>query len=232
MQPISAGDFNTLSAAYAVWALKSYSQSVAAHLPEIGIAEITRDKHETPLKLSGVGVRQTTFSPEAAALRFSAEGAPTALGVFYQIIEAGFDRKLPEKAITNGLEIYRELVDEKGHALDRVELGQPITVKLKVRSLTNEEVTNVAVIDLLPGGFEILRETARNGGNHCDYIDLREDRALFYATIHASVQTITYQIKATNRGEFVVPPPYAESMYERGVNARGVASKITVVEAR
>lgn len=101
-----------------------------------------------------------------------------------------------------------------------------------MRSLTNEEIANVAVIDLLPGGFEILRDTARNGGNHCDYIDLREDRALFYATIPSTVQTITYQIKATNRGEFVVPPPYAESMYERGVNARGVVSKITVVEAK
>lgn len=74
VRPISAGDFNTLSAAYAVWALKSYSQSVAAHLPEIGIAELARDQHETPLKLTGAGVKQTTFSPEASALRFSARG--------------------------------------------------------------------------------------------------------------------------------------------------------------
>ena len=49
MRPIGQGDFNTLSAAYAVWALKGYSQSIAGHLPEIGIAEVARDKHETPL---------------------------------------------------------------------------------------------------------------------------------------------------------------------------------------
>ena len=90
------------------------------------------------------------------------------------------------------------------------------------------------MIDLLPGGFEILRDSARSaqGAGGCDYVDLREDRALFYATIPSTAQTITYQIKATNRGEFVVPPPYAESMYERGVNARGLASKITVVDAK
>ena len=35
-----------------------------------------------------------------------------------------------------------------------------------------------------------------------------------------------------NRGEFIVPPPYAESMYDRGIQARGVASKITVIDAK
>jgi uncharacterized repeat protein (TIGR01451 family) len=130
--------------------------------------------------------------------------------------------------------VYRELVDENGGAVNQVVLGQPVTVKLTARSLTNDGITNVALIDLLPGGFEILRDSARaaQGKGPCDYVDLREDRAVFYATIPATAQTITYQIKATNRGEFVVPPPYAESMYERGLNARGVASKITVVDAK
>ena len=234
MGPVSQGDFNTLSAAYAVWALKSYSQSIAGHLPEISLAEVAGDKRETPLSLAGSGVKRAAFSPAAAALHFSASGSPPALGVFYQVVEAGYDRTLPDKAITRGLEIYRELVDENGGAVTQVTLGQPITVKLTARSLTNDGITNVALIDLLPGGFEILRDTARaqQGKGPCDYIDLREDRAIFYATIPTTAQTITYQIKATNRGEFVVPPSYAESMYERGVNARGTAGKITVVDAK
>ena len=72
------------------------------------------------------------------------------------------------------------------------------------------ESPNVALIDLLPGGFEILRDSVRGADRAragCDYVDLREDRAVFYATIPTTAQTITYQIKATNRGEFVVPPP-------------------------
>jgi uncharacterized repeat protein (TIGR01451 family) len=231
-RPIGEGDFNTLSAAYAVWGLKSYSQSMSGKLPEIELAEVLPDKGETALPANGTVMKHATFSPNAAGLRFTAKGSPTAFGVFYQVVEAGFDRKLPDKALTNGLEVYRELVDEKGAALDRVTLGQPVTVKLNVRSLTNDEITNVAVIDLLPGGVEILRDSTRKGAVHCDYVDLREDRALFYTTISPSVRTITYQIKATNRGEFVVPPPYAESMYERGINGRGIASKITVLDAK
>ena len=140
---------------------------------------------------------------------------------------------MPEKAITRGLEVYRELLDEKGNAVTQVTLGQPVTVKLTARSLTNDGITNVALIDLLPGGFEILRDSVRGGtGAAYNYVDLREDRAVFYATIPTMAHTITYQIKPTNRGAFVVPPSYAESMYERGLNARGVAGKITVVDAK
>ena len=223
MGPIGQGDFNTLSAAYAVWALKGYSQSIAGRLPDIGIAEVARDKRETPLDLMGSGVISATFSPGATALHFSAGNSPAGLGIFYQVVTAGFDRTLPEKAITRGLEVYRELVDEKGNAIDHVALGQPVTVKLKVRSLTNDGITNVALIDLLPGGFEILRDSVvagqqaqlatrlrrSAGGSRCFLRDDSGDGANDY-----------YQMKATNRGEFVVPAALC-GIRTRGVNARG-----------
>ena len=55
-------------------------------------------------------------------------------------------------------------------------------MQLTVRSLTNDAITNVAIIDLLPGGFEIVRESVRGGAGAagCDYVDVREDRAVFY----------------------------------------------------
>ena len=186
-------------------------------MPEIGIAEVTRDKRETPLQLLGSGVKRAAFSPDAAALHFSASKSSTALGVFYQVVEAGFDRTLPEKAITRGLEVYRELVDEKGKAVDHVALGQPVTVKLTARSLANDGITNVALID---SAARRIRDPARfacvggQGAAGCDYVDLREDRAVFYATIPTTMQTITYQIKATNRGSF------RRAAALRGINVR------------
>ena len=122
MGPISEGDFNTLSAAYAVWALKGYSQSLAGHLPEISLAEVARDKRETrarhsPARASGAR-RFLPPLPRCISLRMVRRPA---LGVFYQVVEAGFDRTLPDKAITSGLEVYRELVDENGAAVDHVD---------------------------------------------------------------------------------------------------------------
>jgi len=59
---------------------------------------------------------------------------------------------------------------------------------------------------------------------------VREDRAVFYATVSSSALEINYQIKSSNRGEFTVPPIFAESMYERNVKGRGVGAKISVTE--
>ena len=59
---------------------------------------------------------------------------------------------------------------------------------------------------------------------------MREDRAVFYATVSSSALEINYQIKSSNRGDFTVPPVFAESMYERNVKGRGIGGKITVTE--
>jgi hypothetical protein len=63
-----------------------------------------------------------------------------------------------------------------------------------------------------------------------DYVDVREDRAVFYATVSGNALEINYQIKSSNRGEFTVPPIFAESMYERNIKGRGVGGKISVTE--
>ncbi len=140
---------------------------------------------------------------------------------------------MPEKALTEGLEVYRELLDKEGKPVTRTQLGEAITIRLRVRSLRPEPVTNVAVIDLLPGGFEVVGSSLQPGVssiNGVDYVEVREDRAVFFATIPTQTLEITYQIKSDNRGQFVVPPVFAESMYDRNVKARGVGGKISVVE--
>ncbi|MDQ6940547.1 MAG: alpha-2-macroglobulin, partial [Verrucomicrobiota bacterium] len=106
LKPINQGEFNTLSAAYAIWALKSYSQHVAKNPPELNITELGKDKRETPLTLTGQLVRHAKFSPGANALRFSTKNSTSGFGSFYQLIEAGFDRTLPTTPITHGLEVY------------------------------------------------------------------------------------------------------------------------------
>jgi len=61
---------------------------------------------------------------------------------------------------------------------------------------------------------------------------VREDRAVFFGTIGPSVREIVYRIKPTNRGVFIVPPVFAEAMYDRAIKARGLAEKITVIDAQ
>nr|WP_246356915.1 alpha-2-macroglobulin [Pyxidicoccus fallax] len=63
-----------------------------------------------------------------------------------------------------------------------------------------------------------------------EYVDIREDRVVLYGRVGSSVTEYIYRIKATNTGQFVMPPAFAEGMYDRGVRARSVGSKVTVLK--
>jgi hypothetical protein len=233
LQPIGRGEFNTLSAAYAVSALKSYSHAIAQTLPELSIAEIRKDKHEVSLTSGAKLLQRTAFSKDAVALRFKSAGALTGPGAFFQVVEAGFDRHVPTQSVTAGLEVHRELLDKNNQPVTQTNLGEPIHVRLQARTLRDQPVTNVAIIDLLPGGFEVVGSSLQPGVSTIsgvDYVDVREDRAVFYATVSSNVLEINYQIKSSNRGTFTVPPTFAESMYERAIKGSGVGGKIMVTE--
>jgi uncharacterized repeat protein (TIGR01451 family) len=157
----------------------------------------------------------------------------TGPGAFFQVVEAGFDRAVPNEALKNGLEVYREILGKNNEAASRTRLGEPLHVRIHVRSLQRDPITNVAVVDLLPGGFEVVDSSVRTGTGSTpgvDYVDVREDRALFFVTAPTNALEIDYQIKSDNRGDFIVPPVFAASMYDRNVKGRGVGGKITVTE--
>lgn len=61
-----------------------------------------------------------------------------------------------------------------------------------------------------------------------DYAGVREDRVVLYGTIGAAAKEFIYRIKATNTGTYLVPPTFGEAMYDRSIQARSMASKITV----
>jgi hypothetical protein len=140
----------------------------------------------------------------------------------------------------------------------------------------------VAIVDLLPGGFEVVLEKSRRTAEqieprqsisrerspeqeegesegeaeeresidnesdaHWDspigtdrstwspeFVDLREDRVVLFGAVGPSAQEFVYRIKATNKGKYVVPPAFAESMYDRSVWARTLAGTMVVEEKK
>ncbi len=153
------------------------------------------------------------------------------------------------------MEVLREFVDSAGKPVTSIMVGDEVTVRLKFRAVGRAFVGNVALIDLMPGGFEPVLETAAApvpegeapppaaaaastlpglAGSRTTwqihYADVREDRVVFYGHVSADFSELSYRIKATNSGRFVVPPAYAESMYERGVQARSAGGQTITVE--
>ena len=234
LKPIGDGQFNTLSAAYAVQALKAYSHMIGQNPPQLTIAEVHSDKREVSVASATKLLLRAQFSKDATTVRFKSAPALGGAGAFFQVVEAGYDKRAPQKPMNEGLEVFRELLDKDDKPVTRTKLGEAVKVRVRVRSTKeNETFTNVAIVDLLPGGFEVVGSSLQPGVSSIagvDYVDVREDRALFFTTASENVLEIKYEIKSTNRGEFVVPPVFAEAMYERNIKGRGLGGKITVTE--
>jgi uncharacterized protein YfaS (alpha-2-macroglobulin family) len=151
---VNNGWYVSLSAGTTLLALDVYANAGAAQVAHLSVAEVLRsDKSVRDLPLPGGLFPKTAFSSQAAALRL---GNGSEMNAYYLIDQSGFDRKPPTTAIHQGMEILREYSDTDGKALTNVTMGQEILVHLKFRGLDGRNTGNVALVDLLPGGFELV----------------------------------------------------------------------------
>lgn len=232
---IEQADFHTLSAAWSVQALKAYADLAESNGVKAGIASV-EDGDATVLAEPAAGQVRVEV-PQGMLRFFFAADAPDGLGAWYQTIEKGFARTLPEEAGSTHIEVLRELVDGDGRPVTRGRPGEAIFATLTLRNLTKTELPNLAITEMLPGGFEFAApgepDSLRPGlrtRQGIDYIDVREDRALIYLGLRPEQSiTLRYALRPTCAGTFVVPPPYAEDMYEAKVRANGAAGRIVVV---
>src|SRR5207244_13619868 len=126
LRAIGDGELNTRPAAYAVQALKAYSHTIAQNLPQLTIAEVHADKREVSLTSGAKLLQRSAFSKDATALRFKSAGPVGGIGVFYQVVEAGFDRHAPDMPVTDGFEVFRDLLDKADTPDTRSTLVVPI----------------------------------------------------------------------------------------------------------
>jgi alpha-2-macroglobulin len=256
-QRISDSYYHSLSAGTTLLALDAYATATQGAARNLALAEVLKDKRVQPLELAAVTFPKTVFSEQAAALRFTNNSE---LSAYYTIEQSGFDRKPPTTAIRKGFEVLREYTDPSGKVLTGIQMGQQVDVHLKFRSIDRDYLSSMALVDLLPGGFELVvpsqeaqtpfleasaeadaDEGSQEGyaGWTCQvcvgatkaamqYADMREDRVVFYVDATKEMSEIVYRIKATNVGNYVVPPAYGEAMYDRGVMGRSAAGKLAV----
>jgi len=285
--PLAHDDFNTLSSAMTILALDSYAGQSASELDKLGIEAVHADGSAKSIaNMEGNLLQAGSWDASATKLRFINQSS---LPAWHVASQSGYDGAQPHDAIKKGIEITREYTDAQGKSLDTVTLGQEIDVHVRIRATGDEGVGNVAVVDLLPGGFEPViqpppaatdaqnsnssagdssnadnsngsdsssdnsSDSGQSGGDvsnaasmapawrstiglpqsnwQLDYADVREDRVVIYGTATPDVHEFVYRIRATNAGKFAVPPAYAESMYDRTVQARSAGgATLTVVD--
>ncbi|MCY3661555.1 MAG: hypothetical protein OXH28_01870 [bacterium] len=120
-------------------------------------------------------------------------------------------------------------------------------VRVNVTMVNDSRRTNMALIDPLPAGFEILNPAlavtgdvdVRDGADSWwwwtwyRHQNLRDDRAEAFASyLWAGTHEYSYVVRATTPGSFVVPPARAEEIYAPEVFGRSATDRVIVQESR
>jgi uncharacterized protein YfaS (alpha-2-macroglobulin family) len=155
--------YNSLSSALTLLALTNLP---AGAVPPKGLAmaqsaEAGKDGPFSAFgEIQGVLLRGS-LSPRSRALRLSyAKGEGDKHPAWFSLSQSGYPRATPTKPLREGMEILREYRDAQGRPVQSLELGQEVTVRIRLRSL-KDSVDNVAIVDILPGGFEVVSGPAK-----------------------------------------------------------------------
>lgn len=250
--PIENYHYNTLSASMTLLALDAYAGANAKGLEQMSINALPAKGAPASIgKVAGNLLQASGWPADTARLRFASRSNQNAWSV---VTQSGFDRNVPTQAIRNGLEVTRDYTTTDGKPLTTITLGEEIEVHVKIRAVGRVVVPDVAIVDLLPGGFDpVLRSpppavAASSGGDNGgdgngaraqwttiglsdstwrpDFVDVREDRVVIYGVATDSVQEFSYKIRATSAGKFQIPPVYADSMYSPQVQAQAPAAGV------
>jgi uncharacterized protein YfaS (alpha-2-macroglobulin family) len=234
MKPLRDQSFNTLSASYMTLALKAYSDLARSTGVEVSIFGIVNG-NATQLAGPSGGIIRAGFSPATKTLRFERKQKGDGdIGAFYQVVEQGYDSGKPTGPERSGLEIAREITPLNKN--EPLRPGDPVDVVLRVRNVSGKDLSNLAVVDLLPAGFEVLAGDLKSGANTvpgADFAELREDRTLFFLGLATNAEwSVKYRMKAVCAGSFTVPTALAEDMYDRGLHGVSTPGRIDIAAAK
>jgi uncharacterized protein YfaS (alpha-2-macroglobulin family) len=189
-----------------------------------------------PLELLGKSVKRALLEPSARRVEMRGDGA---WNLYYQLTEQGYDRALPTSEISQQLAITRELLNGKGEKAGELDLQDKLHIRFALHP--DRAMENVAVVMLIPGGFEIdLGEEGLGARKSLpvkdkplwepEYIDVQEDRVVFFGDLDGGEKYFEFRLKPLNSGVYTVPPAFAEGMYDTEVLFRGLAGSIRVKE--
>ena len=122
------------------------------------------------------------------------------------------------------LKVRRQWLDRHDRAVDptKLRVGDLVQVVIQVSSPdARDGVSNVAIVDALPGGVEIenprlatsAQPDATNAGQ-ADHVEFLDDRAVLFTKVGAGPQVFRYSVRVTTPGRFEWPPIQASSMYD------------------
>jgi len=249
--------YSTQSVAYALVAVARWAQTQP---PSPFTFEYTAG-HAATTRLSPSAPVVTLDLPSPAAAGTPLTVRNTSTRTLYATATVrGIARSGEEDASANGLGIDVHYQDSAGQAVDvtRLVQGRDLVAEIVIRNTTTRRLTNLALTQMLPAGWEIRNERLDGGEalgattstaprtawgwwwipdgspettrKEAEYVDIRDDRVLQYFSLRAG-DSITFhtRLNAAYLGRYYLPGLSAESMYDGSVQARLKGQWVNVV---
>jgi len=165
----------------------------------------------------------------------STRGSGT-LYYFYEVEGISESGKVEER--DNNLMVRRNFYDRFGNILTGNTFSQNdlVVVELSIRSAIGKNVENVAVTDILPACFEIENPRLNVSKEmdwikyrmYPDYVDIRDDRLIFFCTATPMTQKYYYTLRVVSKGTFRMGAVGADAMYDGEYNSYHGAGEVVV----
>lgn len=156
--------------------------------------------------------------------------------VYVRVLNSGILPVGKELAEQRNLKVSSVFRDAKGEAINvsKIRQGTEFTAEILVTNTSNEYLTNVALTQILPSGFEIVNTRYTNYGaatqNNADYIDIRDDRANYYFWIKpGETRKFSMKLNASYPGIYYMPGVQCEAMYDNNFLARNKGQWVEVL---
>lgn len=197
---------------------------------------ITRDG-ENLVHFDSIGKAVTGSDWDGSQFKVNIQGNGTCY-YYWEAFGVGRDSYIEEYG--HELQVNRRyLTADRSRFKNVFKQGELLIAEITVKALTHD-LENVVVVDMLPAGFEIENPRLKSSEGRSilyqqefnpNYIDIRDDRLLFYASFpRQREQRFYYLLRAVTEGRFTLPPVSAEAMYDRSKSAVAATGTIQVVK--
>jgi uncharacterized protein YfaS (alpha-2-macroglobulin family) len=158
---------------------------------------------------------------------------------YYSLKTSGIPAQTDVKEYSEGISVTREYLDRHGDRVnrDRIRQGDLIVAHLTIKP-EQDDLDNIAIVDMLPGGLEIDNPRLANNASLTwisekslvpGYLDVRDDRLILFVNLSKSgTYHFYYALRAVSCGEFILPSIKAECMYEPEISSFSSSGQITV----
>ncbi|WP_139451971.1 alpha-2-macroglobulin family protein [Campylobacter armoricus] len=135
--------------------------------------------------------------------------------------------------------IERSFYDENGNEIDEsaIKSSQIFYMKLKISNKNYPGISNIALSQILPSGWEIVHDLLEDEApdfvknSYYDFVDIRDDKIMYFFPLYSDESREFFvKLSAVTPGVYTLSGAYAEAMYDNAYRALSESKRVKVVQ--